>query len=85
MSDRQLFRHVASQFGMGAALGALFVAALLALNAHHLLDLVLQGAAPAATFVILFLSVSGYFAFAAAITGLHFAIIERGNADRTWD
>jgi len=67
---------------MGAVLGVLFTAALLALNAHHLLDLVLQSAAPATNFVILFFSVTAYFAFAVAITGFHFAILDGGNADR---
>jgi hypothetical protein len=82
MSDRQVFRQLASQFVLGAALGVLFTAGLLALNAHHLLDLVLQSAAPATTFAILFFSVSTYFAFGVAITGFQFAMIDRGNADR---
>jgi len=67
---------------MGAVLGVFFTAALLALNAHHLFEVVSQSASPATTFVILFFSIAAYFAFAAAITGFHFAIVDGGNADR---
>lgn len=64
---------------MGAALGAIFTAALLALNALHLLEDVLRSGTPATTFIILVCSASSYFAFGAAITGFHFAIMDESS------
>jgi hypothetical protein len=76
MSDRQLFQHVARHFVLGALLGTLFTVALLALNSHHLLDVVFESGTPAMTLVILFFGVSANFAFGMAITGFHFAIMQ---------
>jgi hypothetical protein len=76
MSDRQLFEHVARQFVLGALLGALFTVALLALNDHHLLEIILASGSPTTILVILFLGVSANFAFGMAITGFHFVIMQ---------
>ncbi len=75
MSDRQLFRQVTFNFAIGAALGAVFAAALLALDAPRLLEGIMRSGTPATTLIVLFCSVSAYFAFGAAITGFHFAIM----------
>jgi hypothetical protein len=76
MSDRQLFQHVARRFVLGALVGTLFTVALLALNAHHLLEVVLLSGSPATTLVILVVGVSSYFAFGMALTGFHFVIMQ---------
>jgi len=76
MSERELFRHVALQFMMGAVLGALFMTALLVLNIQSLSDLVLHSTNPIAVSLILLCGASGYFAFGAAITGFHFVIMD---------
>jgi hypothetical protein len=75
MSDRHLFQHVACHFVLGALLGALFTVALLALNDHHLLEVVLASGSPATILVILFFGISANFAFGMAITGFHFVIM----------
>jgi pimeloyl-ACP methyl ester carboxylesterase len=82
MSDRQLFKYLAQQFAFGVGLGALFTAALLALNPHRLLDVVLDGAAPATILVILLVGVCAHFGFGMAITGFYFAIMDDESADR---
>ena len=74
MSDRQLFRYVALQFAMGAALGLVFAIVLLTLNLQQVRDLVLNNPAPATNLVILTLGCCAYFAFGAAITGFHFLV-----------
>jgi hypothetical protein len=63
---------------MGAMLGAIFIATLLALNAHHIRDAVLHGPAPAVNFIIIAVGVSGYFGFGAAITGFYFVMMDDG-------
>jgi hypothetical protein len=76
MSERELFRHVALDFGMGAALGALFMASLLALNVQSISDIVLRSTSPITAMIILVIGASVYFAFGAAITGFHFVIMD---------
>jgi hypothetical protein len=79
MSDRELFRNVALNFLMGATLGALFITLLLALNVQNIAQMVLHGTTPVAATVILLIGASVYFAFAAAITGFHFVIMDENN------
>jgi uncharacterized membrane protein YccC len=81
MSERELFRHVALHFVMGATLGALFMAALLVLNIHSISDVVLHGTNPIVAIIILVTGASVYFAFGAAITGFHFVIMDEDHPD----
>ena len=76
MSERDLFHRVAVHFVMGAALGALFMAALLVLNVQAISDVVLRSTSPVVATIILVSGVCVYFAFGAAITGFHFLLAE---------
>jgi hypothetical protein len=75
MSDRQLFQQVLRHFAMGSSIGPVFAAALFALNAREIFDVVLNSSAP--TLVILVLGFSSYFGFGAAITGFVFIVMNR--------
>ena len=75
MSDRQLFQQVLRHFAMGSSIGPVFAAALFALNAREIVDVVLNSSAP--TLVILVLGFSSYFGFGAAITGFVFIVMNR--------
>ena len=75
MSDRQLFQQVLRHFAMGSSIGPVFAAALFALNAREIVDVVLNSSAP--TLVILVLGFSSYFGFGAAITGFVFIVMDR--------
>ena len=79
MSDRDLFRHVALHFLMGAILGTLLVTLLLVLNVRSVSDIVLRSTNPIANIFILVAGASLYFAFGAAITGLHFLIVDENH------
>jgi len=76
MNDRQFLRELTRHLLMGAALGMVFAALLLALDAQHLLDAILHSTAPVVALVVFVSGVAMYFAFGAAITGLHFVIME---------
>jgi len=76
MSERELFRHVALHFGMGATLGALFMMSLLVLNVQSVSDVVLRSTSPITATIILVTGASMYFAFGAAITGFYFMIMD---------
>ena len=60
---------------MGSSIGPVFAAALFALNAREIVDVVLNSSAP--TLVILVLGFSSYFGFGAAITGFVFIVMNR--------
>ena len=75
MSDRQLFQQVLRHFAMGSSIGPVFAAALFALNAREIVDVVLNSSGP--TLVILVLGFSSYFGFGAAITGFVFIVMNR--------
>ena len=77
MSDRQLFQQVLRHFAMGSSIGPVFAAALFALNAREIFDVVLNSSAPITTLVILVLGFSSYFGFGAAITGFVFIVMDR--------
>jgi hypothetical protein len=76
MNDRKLLQAVALQLMMGAALGAIFAVLLLAVDAQHLLHVILHGTAPTQTLIVFVSFISMYFGFGAAITGFHFVIME---------
>ena len=76
MNDRKFLQAVALQLMMGATLGAIFAALLLAVDAQHLLHVILHGTAPMLTLIVFVSFISMYFGFAAAITGFHFVIME---------
>jgi len=80
MNERELFRQVALNFAMGAALGAVFVTSLLVLNVQNIADVILRSASPAITMVILVIGGSVYFAFGAAITGFQFVFMEENRS-----
>jgi len=61
---------------MGAALGAILAVLLLAVDAQHLLHIILHGTAPTLTLIVFVSFISMYFAFGAAITGFHFVIMD---------
>ena len=75
MSDRQLFQQVLRHFAVGSSIGPVFAAALFALNAREIVDVVHNSSAP--TLVILVLGFSSYFGFGAAITGFVFIVMDR--------
>jgi len=77
MSDRQLFQQVLCHFAMGSSIGPVFAAALFALNAREIFDVVHNSSAPITTLVILVLGFSSYFGFGAAITGFVFIVMDR--------
>jgi hypothetical protein len=76
MNDRKLLQAVAFHLVMGATLGAIFAVLLLAVDAQHLLDVILHGIAPTQTLIVFVSFISMYFGFGAAITGFHFVIME---------
>jgi hypothetical protein len=81
MNERKLLHEMAFHLVMGATLGAILALALLAFNAQHLLDIILHDTAPTMTLIIFVFGLSMYFGFGAAITGLHFVIMD-DNFDR---
>jgi hypothetical protein len=76
MSERELFQRLAFHFGMGAAIGALFMTTLLVLNIQNLSHVVLRSPSPVVATLILVIGGSLYFAFNAAITGFNFILDE---------
>jgi hypothetical protein len=75
-ADRELLRNAAFNGVMGAALGALFIASLLVLNVHDISNMLRHSTSPVAVTIILIAGASMYFAFGAALTWLHFAIMD---------
>ena len=73
-SDQELFENLVFNLTMGATLGAVFIMALLFLNPHDISHLLHHSTSPIVTTVILIAAPLMYFAFGAALTGLHFAI-----------
>ena len=82
MNDRKLLQAVALQLMIGASLGAIFALLLLAVDAQHLLHVILHGTAPTQTLIVFVSFISMYFGFGAAITGFHFAISENNFSAR---
>jgi ABC-type Mn2+/Zn2+ transport system permease subunit len=80
MSDRELFRNLLLNVVMGATLGALFITSLLVLNVHDISDTLQHSSSPVVVAIILITGSSVYFAFGAAITGLHFAITDESRS-----
>jgi hypothetical protein len=76
ISDRKLFGELALHLVMGAALGAILAVLLLAVDAQHLLRIILHGSAPTLTLIVFVAFICMYFAFGAAITGFHFVIMD---------
>jgi hypothetical protein len=64
---------------MGATLGALSFSCLLALDVHDISRLMQESTSPLAITIILITGTSMYFAFGAAITGFHFAIMDESH------
>jgi hypothetical protein len=75
-TDRDLFRNLVINVVMGASLGALFIASILALNVHDISDMLQHSTSPVAVTIILVTGTSIYFAFGAALTGFHLAITD---------
>jgi hypothetical protein len=82
MSERELFRAVAQHFAMGAVLGALFMAILLAIQVHRISDVALHSSNPVVPTTVLIIGAALYFAFGAAVTGFHFVITAEGDQGR---
>ena len=76
LTDREVFKILLLNVVMGAALGALFIMSLLFLNVHDIADMLQHSTSPVAVSLILISGASMYFAFGAAITGFHFAIMD---------
>ena len=74
MSDQELFENLVLNLMMGATLGAVFIIALLFLDAHDISNLLRHSTYPIAATTILVAAPLIYFAFGAALTGAHFAI-----------
>lgn len=81
VNDQKLLQAVAFHLMMGAALGAIFAVLLLAVDAQHLLHVILHGSAPTQTLIVFVSFIAMYFGFGAAITGFHF-VISDDNLDR---
>ena len=79
-TDRDLFRNLLLNVVMGATLGALFIMLLLILNVHDISDTLQHSGSPVVVAIILISGASMYFAFGAAITGLHFAIMDESRS-----
>jgi hypothetical protein len=75
-SDRDIFRNLVLNAAMGSALGAGFALLLLALNVHDISDMLQHNTSPVTVCVILVAGTSMHFAFGAALTGFHFAIMD---------
>jgi hypothetical protein len=82
MNDRKLLQAVTFHLVMGAALGAIFAVLLLAVDAQHLLHVILHSTAPTQTLIVFVSFISMYFGFGAAITGFHFVISENNFSAR---
>ena len=76
LTDREVFRILLLNVVMGAALGALFIMSLLFLNVHDIADMLQHSTSLVAVSLILISGASMYFAFGAALTGFHFAIMD---------
>jgi len=81
-ADRELLKNAVLNVVMGAALGALFMASLLVLNVHDISHMLRHSTSPATVTIILIAGASTYFAFGAALTGIHFAIMGGSHQDR---
>jgi hypothetical protein len=75
-SDQDVFRNLLLNAAMGSFLGGGFALLLLALNVHDISDLLQHNTSPEAACVILVAGTSMHFAFGAALTGFHFAIMD---------
>lgn len=75
-TDRELFRNLVLNVVMGATLGAVFIVSLLALDVHDISHMLQHSTSPVAVTIVLITGTSIYFAFGAAITGFHFAIMD---------
>jgi hypothetical protein len=79
LTDREVFKSLLLNVVMGASLGALFIMSLLVLNVHDIADMLQHSTSPVAVCLILISGASMYFAFGAAITGFHFAIMDQND------
>jgi hypothetical protein len=81
-ADRELLKSAMLNVVMGGALGALFMASLLVLNVYGISHMLRHSTSPATVTIILIAGASTYFAFGAALTGIHFAIMSGSHRGR---